>query len=57
MKGDHIDDSEWERLVLPLENSFADKSNTNRRHSSNGSPVKTYIDVKEMCRTHSLKNL
>lgn len=46
MKGDHIDDSGWERLVLPLENSFAVKSNNNRRHSGKGSPVKTYIDPK-----------
>ncbi|MBD2872548.1 hypothetical protein [Paenibacillus arenilitoris] len=46
MKGDHIDDSGWERLVLPLENSFALKSNSKHRYSGKSSPVKAIVASK-----------
>ncbi|MCA0757026.1 hypothetical protein KP806_18350 [Paenibacillus sp. N4] len=47
IKGDHIDDSGWERLVLPLANSFELKSNIKIRHSGKSSPVKTIVAPKK----------
>ncbi|WP_419871505.1 hypothetical protein [Candidatus Pristimantibacillus sp. PTI5] len=46
MKGDHIDDSGWEHLELPISTTHTVTSNSNRRFSGTGSPVKTYIDPK-----------
>lgn len=44
MKGDHIDDSGWERLELPVTSVVS--NNGYRHYSSTGSSVKTYIDPK-----------